>query len=534
MAGLPPRQLAVGAAVARGGCDGELELRYRLLLGLLAACASGIPVAALAAGWFSFGPFGDHPEPAHHVRASTHASRAASAQPMPPTPAPVVDAADEKQARAIATDAYLYAYPLLLMELTRREQTNLAQPDVQLGFGAPINQFTHMSHAPDSMLHEIPYLDPNVLHSSMWFDVAKQPLVVEIPPSEGRYYFASIADMWTDVFAAPGTRTSGKSARILCIVGPNWKGTPPRNAELLHAPTAAGRLEVDIRIQGAGDLKAAREFQFALRATPLNLWNRKYQAPTGTVDMHLPTQPPVDQLAAMNAQDYLALYTRLAALYPAHDNDGPMLERLRRIGVEPGKAFDPRKLPPAVWQAIQDGVRDARAWIQSPPEPPAAAVGGWPMPLRPRGSYGTDYLLRARLARLTLVSPLTQDMIEVRANTDAEGRVLDGTFRYELRFERGQLPPASGFWSLTLYTDRGMLFDNALNRYALPSKDDMVVAPDGSTTLYVQYPAVTDDKKADWLPSPISGRFSLILRIYDPDRNAAEGSWMPPPIRRVR
>ncbi len=441
-----------------------------------------------------------------------------------------------REAQAIAADAYLYAYPLVTMETARRMQTNAVAPDMALGAGAPVNRYTHMARMPDALLHGIGSTpDADVLWSSLWFDVSREPLVIDVPDAQGRYFMMMLADMWSDVFAAPGTRNAPPGRQTYAIAARDWRGTLPRGVELLRAPTSSGWLHVRIAVAGSTDLAAAQVFQSNFDATPLSRWNKKGAgpAPAGQFDPALPGRPPAEQVAEMSPGDYLAAFAELAGRYPPHDNDTPILQRLRRLGLEPGRRFEFERLPAPLQAAIKEGLLQGQTRLRSPPEPRAGSAG-LVMPLKRRGAYGTDYALRARSMRLVGVAPLSDDMIQVRADSDSEGRLLDGTFRYEIRFERRQQPPVDAFWTLTLYNDRDALLDNMGNRYAVRMRDQITASSDDSSTIYLQYEAPVAERTRNWLPAPQSGHFSLILRLYSPGAAVVEGTWTPPSIRRVQ
>lgn len=449
-------------------------------------------------------------------------------------PAHAAPRPDAQEAQAVVTDAYLYAYPLLLLETARRVQTNTATPDAALGTGAPMNRFMHMSRLPDTLLHGVAYPDVDVLWSALWFDVSKEPLIIDMPDAHGRYYMMSIADMWSDVFAAPGSRTLDDGRQSFAIVASDWRGTLPKNVDLLRAPTSTGLLHLRIRVMGSTDLPAAQGFQEGFEATPLSRWGKKMPPIPGKFDVALSRIPPVEQVANMNAADFFSAFAELAGRFPPHANDTPILQRMRRLGLEPGHRFELTRAPAAVQEAFDKGVQAAQARVRSPAEPRVNGAGGLLMPQKRRGAYGTDYALRARSARAQWVAPLTEDAISVRTGIDADGRPLDGTFRYEVRFERGQLPPVNAFWSLTLYNDRAMLLDNPVNRFAVGTRDALTMAADGTTTAYIQYSSPVADRVRNWLPSPQSGRFSLELRLYWPRDAAVDGAWTPPAIRRIQ
>jgi hypothetical protein len=441
---------------------------------------------------------------------------------------------DPLQARDIAADAYVYGYPLVLMDTARRVQTNVQAPDTAFGGGAPVNRFTHMSRAADPLLHGLPYPDVDTLWSLLWFDVSKEPLLIEVPDARGRYYSITLADMWTDIFAAPGSRTVQDGIHIYAIVAPGWQGKLPKPAEMLRAPTSAGLVRMRVAFRGVSDLGAAQGFQMAVDATPLSRWGKKTVPSDGHFDVALSRRAPVEQVAEMSASDFFSSLAELMARYPPHAGDGPMLQRMARLGMEPGERFDISRLPPDIRTAIESGAQRGQATVRSPIQPRPRRGDAWRMPERRLGSYGTDYALRARAARALGVTPLPEDEIVLRAHADSDGRPLDGSFRYEVRFDRGQLPPADGFWSMTLYNDRRELYDNAINLYAVGSRHPVVPALDGTSTVYVQYAQPTGELVRNWLPAPQSGRFTLMLRIYQPREDAVEGLWTPPSIRRIQ
>ncbi|AOB33134.1 hypothetical protein AKI39_23845 [Bordetella sp. H567] len=449
-------------------------------------------------------------------------------------PATAASALDTGQARDIAADAYVYAYPLVLMDVARRVQTNVQSPDTSFGSGAPLNRFTRMSRAADPLLHGLPYPDIDTLWSLLWFDVSKEPLLVEVPDARGRYYSLTLADMWSDVFAAPGSRTAQDGLRVYAIVAPDWHGKLPKPAELLRAPTSAGLLRLRVAYRGISDLSAAQGFQTAVEATPLSRWGKKTVPADGHFDVALSRRPAVEQVAEMKPQEFFSTFAELAARYPPHDGDGPMLQRMARLGLAPGQHFELSRLPADIRAAVEAGVLRGQASVRSPIQPRPQGGDAWRMPQRRLGSYGTDYPLRARTARVQIATPLPEDEIVLRASADSDGRPLDGSFRYEVRFDRGQLPPADALWSMTLYNDRRELFDNPINLYAVGTRHPLTPAADGTWTVYVQYAQPAGEQVRNWLPAPQSGRFTLMLRLYQPREDAAEGLWTPPAIRRIQ
>ena len=147
---------------------------------------------------------------------------------------------EDDDAVDIAVEAAVYAYPMVLMEMTRRARITRQ----------PMNRFDHARRFPDATFTEHVRPDVDTLASTLWFDVSREPLVIRVPDPRGRYYLLSILDMWTDVFASPGSRTSGAGAHAFAIVGPRWVGELPPGVEQVRAPTAVGWINGRVQVRG--------------------------------------------------------------------------------------------------------------------------------------------------------------------------------------------------------------------------------------------------------------------------------------------
>src|SRR5271170_8498934 len=109
----------------------------------------------------------------------------------------------------IAERAYVYAYPLVLLEATRGAQS--------------VNQFTHVPQFPRPDIRQIVRPNADTLYSTAWLDLAKEPILIHVPDSGGRFYLLQFMDAWTETFADPGKRTTGTTEAWFAVVGPNWK-----------------------------------------------------------------------------------------------------------------------------------------------------------------------------------------------------------------------------------------------------------------------------------------------------------------------
>ncbi|MFD1218114.1 DUF1254 domain-containing protein [Microbulbifer celer] len=186
-----------------------------------------------------------------------------------------------QETREIARDAYIYAYPLVLMHVSREVSTNVEEPQFPL---APINQIAHAKSFPDASMDIIASPNADTLYSSMQFDVSDEPLIVTVPDSGGRYYLLPFLDEWTDVFTVPGKRTTGTAAQTFAIVGPGWQGELPEGVTRYDSPTTTGWLGGRVQTNGKADYEAVHKFQQGLKAVPLSAYGKSYTAPKGRVD----------------------------------------------------------------------------------------------------------------------------------------------------------------------------------------------------------------------------------------------------------
>ena len=162
----------------------------------------------------------------------------------------------------------------------------------------------------------------------------------------------------------------------------------------------------------------------------------------------------------------------------------------------------------------------------------ARVVDGWQMNTDTMGVYGNYYLKRAIIAEVGLGANLPEDAIYPINLGDQTGKPLDGANKYSLHFDKGSIPPASAFWSVTLYDSDGFQVANPLNRFAVSSWMPFKYGADGSLDLYFQNESPGADKEANWLPAP-NGPFNLTMRLYAPKSDALTGKWNPPPVMRV-
>ena len=436
------------------------------------------------------------------------------------------DEADE-----IAVEAYIYAYPLVFMDVTREVITNVPRP-VPYGY-SPMNQFGHKRTFPDASFTEAPRPNADTLYSSLWFDVTKEPLVIHIPDSGGRYYLLQMVDMWGDTFASPGKRTTGTGPQTYAITGPDWEGTLPEDVEMRRSPTNIGWIVGRTQTNGKKDYENVHAFQDGFVSMPLSAWGTDFTWPEAKTNPDLQKARQIHKIAKMDGASFFARFSEVVKNNPPHANDYPILARMRRIGLEPGKPFRLADQPAIVQDALIKAPQRALEIIQADYPKQGKVVNNWRIRSGFIGTYGTAYWLRAAVARGGTVGNVAEDAAYLKTYKDAKGEPFTSDRKYALHFAKGELPPVRAFWSLTLYNEKNVFADNPLDRYAIGDRDELEFNDDGSLTLYIQRESPGKDKESNWLPTPKEGAFSVTLRNYWPKPEVRRGIWSPPAIKRV-
>ncbi|MHB2209814.1 DUF1254 domain-containing protein [Methylobacterium sp. CM6257] len=429
----------------------------------------------------------------------------------------------------LATDAYIYGYPLVTMEMTRRTLTNVAAPE---GKGAPMGQFANMREYPDAKFRAVTAPNADTLYSSAFVDVGTEPHLLSIPEEDGRYYLMPMLSAWTNVFAVPGKRTTGTGPQTYFIAGPGWSGSVPSGATLIQAPTNLIWILGRTYCTGTPeDYRAVHALQDQYRLIPASAAGKPYTPPPGRVDPSIDTTMTVrEQVNRMDATTYFNLLATLMRDNPPALADGVLVAKMASLGIVPGQPFDPGSLPPAARQAVEQAPRQALARIMEHMKNTGQHVNGWTFTTN-GGDYGKDYLQRAFITAVGLGCNLPQDAVYPLTKVDAAGRQLTGTSKYVMRFPAGELPPVDGFWSLTMYDADYFFVENPLNRYSASPRNDLKTNPDGSVDLLIQHESPGAQREANWLPAP-AGPFILMLRTYWPKAALLNGSWAPPPVIR--
>jgi hypothetical protein len=238
----------------------------------------------------------------------------------------------------------------------------------------------------------------------------------------------------------------------------------------------------------------------------------------------LAADSPILELEIVSSDYFLAM---LMKKNPPSAADAPIIAKMAKVGIVPGREFEMGKLDPVVAKALEQATTTGLEQIVAETQHMGKKVNGWQMNFT--GKYGTDYLFRAATGFVGLGANLPQDAVYPMTTVDGIGQQLSGANKYVLHFEKAKMPPVNGFWSLTMYNAEYFFVENSLNRYTLSERNKFNLNPDGSMDLYVQHEPLVKNLQANWLPAP-EGNFALVLRLYWPKETLLKGRREPRPV----
>lgn len=417
--------------------------------------------------------------------------------------------------------AYIYGYPLVVMDATRNAMLEAGQPE---------NQFRHNLDFPDHDFRNVVRPNNDTLYSIAWLNLENEPVVLSVPASAERYYVMPFMDAFTNVFATVGTRETGHEAGNYFITGPNWHGDTPAGMKRISAPTDRVWLIGRIQTNGVSDISRVSAMQ---RQFGLNTLSSYMSGDLGTSTQTFKANPARnlnEEVDKLTAQEFFTQLGALIQITPTPEQDEGMLALLADIGISREAGFTPQKLNHVEHWLLDLGTNAAKRKLRGRIQDRDNTENGWVVIRSEIGNYGTNYPLRAAVAMFGLGALPTQEASYPKAMVDVKGNRLSGEHAYTLHFEANQLPPVSAFWSLSMYDQNGFFVSNPIRRYSISDRDNLNLNEDGSLTIHIQHHK-PETKSANWLPSP-QGIFELTLRLYLPDETFVNGDWRLPAIQR--
>ena len=443
------------------------------------------------------------------------------------------DEAKAKQAYAIGVQAYIWGYPMVVMQKSRDAMTkggdSPVTPDQFNKSGllfAPVNQVANAWGMLGPKFSAVQSGNSDTQYSVTWFDSSKEPYVLHIPDGKGRYYTFQFIDAYTNNFHYASTRTKGSQDQNYALVAPGWTGKLPENVIRVDCPTPTGFIIGRWFVASEKDVAAVNAIQKQVTMTPLSSYGKAY------------TPPKVPVVAAKKYTGDLAFFEQLGdtlVLNGAPAADAGLLGLLKNIGITVDHGFDPSGLSDAEKKALAQAVTEGDAMLAAKSAGMGKDVNGWQLSPVLDEYFGNDYLFRAAIGYQAMFVNTPIEAYYPGVFNDTNGNTLDGsTGKYTLTFPKGKTPPVGAFWSTTMYdAKKRLMVENSINRYKIGSADNLKTNTDGSTTIYIQSDSPGKDKESNWLPAP-NEPFYMLFRMYLPKIEVLNGQYELPGVVKGR
>ncbi|AYN04178.1 DUF1254 domain-containing protein [Flavobacterium sp. 140616W15] len=448
------------------------------------------------------------------------------------------EATTEKKAAIVNDDstiiktaemAYLYGLPLVLMDIARRQSTNAEEVG---SMAAPMNQFVHKSTFPDATLKNGTRLNADTYYSSAWLDLSKEPIVLSVPDTYGRYYQLSMQDAYTNIFSSLNKRTTGTGAANFLITGPKSTEPVPIGMQEIKSPTNMVRIINQIQMNSYVDGLKVYKLQRQYKLIPLSGWATDYVAPKGKIDSSVPKGSPSEIVSKIPIGEFFNYVNQLMANNPPRDKDAETVKMFATIGIKPGSKFNLSGFNSSVQSVVRALPDKMLGALNKEITMPPKLENGWtPIDLK-LGAFGTDYKHRAMISYKGLEINLPQDIINSSCMVDEGGDKLNGSNKYTIHFNQDEIPLANAFWSLTAYDAKGAFVANPMNRFTIGNRDSLIRNADGSIDIYFQRSYPGKIRENNWLPVS-SGEFNIVLRVYSPKEQMLKGKWIIPSIKKT-
>lgn len=433
--------------------------------------------------------------------------------------------------RAIAKEAYIYAYPMVdSYRIQHAYFIDRANPE----FKAPFNELQNLARVFTPADKAVQTPNSDTPYSSIGLDLRAEPFVLTVPAiAKERYFSIQLIDAYTHNFAYVGSRTTGNGGGSFLIAGPNWKGEKPAGIkEVIRTETELLFALYRTQLFSPEDIGEVKKVQAGYKAEPLSAFLGQPAPPTApAIDFPAPLTPE-EQKSSLEVFNLLNFILQFC---PTDPSETDLMARFAKIGIGGGKKMDFAGMTPEQRDAYEGGIADAwKDYEGIMAEISAGKITSGDL-FGTREYLKNNYLLRMAAALLGIYGNSKEEAMYPAYRVDAEGQPLDGSKRYTLHFKADEFPPVNAFWSVTMYDlPASLLVENPINRYLInsPMLPDLKRDADGGVTLYIQHESPGPDKEANWLPAP-EGPFWCAMRLYWPKEAALDGSWKQPKMEAV-
>jgi len=422
-----------------------------------------------------------------------------------------------------AKNAYIYFYPLVQMDRLKHDH---------ISKHAPVNKFKHYQKLLTYKDRDVVSPNNDTLYSIAWLDLKKEPLILHVPDTKGRYYVIQLNDAYTNNFKNIGSRTTGTKENYFALIGPNFKGDLPDNIKKIYCPTNMVWLLGRTLVDGKKDMPNVIKIQKQYTLTP---WSR-YQ--WDFIDNNeYETWKPSSSVYPDFTKDPIEFWKKAVLL--VQDNPTPKehekyFSKFNILGITK-QVFNPtlisEKAARKMFQVAMSGPDKLKTMLKQW-QSGLKNINNWLLNTKTIGTYGDNFDDRAIVALGYIGALVPQEAVYPICKKDKAGKILTGKNKYTIHFDKNNFPPVKAFWSITMYNAKNFfLVKNPIERYSIGNRTPEIQKnPDGSLDIFIQHEKPTDLKQlANWLPAP-QGEFYLILRMYNPSKEVIEGKYEIPPV----
>ena len=431
-----------------------------------------------------------------------------------------VDSETDENIWETVEDAYVYAFPLVLMDVTETSATNTEEVVTKK---APVNQFIHSVALADAQFRTVVTPNVDTIYSQVWYDLSEEPMVYELPKTD-RFCKVQVLDGWTNTAAVLD------KAGAYAITLSTWEGKLPEGVTRIDVPTSMAWSITRIVLSGEEDLPNVYAIQGKMKLMPLSdyISGDTYEPPRGSYSEEN-DYIPVDKVLSMDPITFFNKANELMVKNSPTAADKEMLEKIAAVNIGPGMEFDTSVLTGDVAENWKTMLTEIRLKLIKEGQKFSKKLGQWDYFGEPIGDFNTEYAYRALVALAGLGANTVEVALYPKIEQDADGNTLTGEKSYILHFESYPQVLEGGFWSVTAYGDDDFLIDNPIDRYCINDRSGLQANDDGSVDVILSEDAPKDT--TNWLPVG-DGGFHLFMRIYTPDMDALE-TWMAPTITEI-
>jgi hypothetical protein len=433
------------------------------------------------------------------------------------------------EARAIATEAYVYGFPMVDgYRIQHAYFVDRSSPEYKV----PFNQIASFARVftPQDTVVQTPNSDTP--YSFAGLDLRAEPMVLTVPAiQKDRYFSVQLVDLYTFNFNYIGSRATGNGGGNFLIAGPSWTGETPKGiTRVIRSETELALALYRTQLIDPGDIDNVKKIQAGYKVQPLSAFlGQPAPKAAPTIDFF----KPLSVAEQKTSLEFFNELDSILAYCPTVPSERVLMARFAKIGIGAGKTINISKLSPDIKQAMQSGMADAWAEFQEfkKTEFDTGKVTAGDA-FGTRAYLKNNYLYRMAAAVLGIYGNSKEEAMYPAYAVDSKGARLDGARHYSIHFAKDELPPVNAFWSITMYKlPSSLLVTNPINRYLInsPMLPQLKRDLDGGITFYIQADSPGKDKESNWLPSP-SGPFIVFMRLYWPKEEALEGKWKQPPM----